>query len=400
MSKFTRLTLIQFRNYQQAAFDFKQQIIGIAGPNGSGKTNLLDAIYYLCFTRSYFARPDSKNALHGTEGFRLEGEVAIADTAHKAYQDIVGDGDVKDDKDVKETKDAALTTLTKPIRDQLLCIVRPGGKKEFLFNQVAYDRFSQHIGRLPAVMIAPDDSQLIMGGSEERRKFIDTILAQTDPEYLQHLIHYNKILQQRNALLKSGQPLSQIQPVLSVLDQQLCHQGAPLFEKRKACLHDLLPAVLSKYQVIAGKAEGLHIKYHSALFADNLELLLKNSLGADLQMQRTTKGIHRDELVITLDGLQFKTLASQGQRKSLLFALKLASYDYIARVKQVIPILLLDDVFEKLDEDRMINLLGQVTDQAKGQIFITDTHAARLKTAFEKLEKDYQLIELKDTPDG
>ncbi|QEC73396.1 hypothetical protein FSB73_18750 [Arachidicoccus ginsenosidivorans] len=117
-------------------------------------------------------------------------------------------------------------------------------------------------------------------------------------------------------------------------------------------------------------------------------------------MQRTTKGIHRDELVITLDGLQFKTLASQGQRKSLLFALKLASYDYIARVKQVIPILLLDDVFEKLDEDRMINLLGQVTDQAKGQIFITDTHAARLKTAFEKLEKDYQLIELKDTPDG
>jgi len=377
VSKFTQLTLIQFRNYRQAVFDFNQQIIGIAGPNGSGKTNLLDAIYYLCFTRSYFARPDSKNALQGSDGFRLEGQVRISVAPAKENK-------------ISILNDAVSTTDA----DQLLCIVRPGGKKEFLFNQLAYERFSQHIGRLPAVMIAPDDNQLITGGSEERRKFIDTILSQTDADYLQHLILYNKILQQRNALLKSRQPLSQISAVLSVLDQQLCHEAAPLFEKRKACLKILLPAVLQKYLVIAGKEEGLQIEYNSPLFSGKLETILKNSLSSDLQLQRTTKGVHRDDLDISLDGLPFKVLASQGQRKSLLFALKLASYDYIAAEKNVIPVLLLDDVFEKLDQDRMINLLRQVTEQTDGQIFITDTHAERLHSAFEQLQKDFQLIEL------
>lgn len=381
MSHFTHLSLIQFRNYQQAAFDFEQRIIGIAGPNGSGKTNLLDAIYYLCFTRSYFSRPDSKNALHGTDGFRLEGSV-----------DPSGNYNQQDETTPKELS-------------HIVCIVRPGDKKEFLFDQVAYARFSEHMGRLPAVMIAPDDSSLITGGSEERRKFIDTILSQTDGQYLQNLIQYNKILQQRGALLKSAQQQtgpnhqpqsqSQIEGVLSVLDQQLCQVATPIFNARKAFLDLFIPSVLEGYTAIAGKAEPVGLSYDSHLLRDSMAHLLQNSRQRDFMLQRTTKGIHRDDLVILLEDLPFKSLASQGQRKSLLFALKLASYYYIAARKKTPPILLLDDVFEKLDAERMLNLLKQVARQLQGQVFITDTHSERLKAAFSQLDQSYQLIELR-----
>lgn len=368
MSHFTRLQLIQFRNYRQAAFEFKQRIIGIAGPNGSGKTNLLDGIYYLCLTRSYFSRPDSKNALHGQTGFRLEGDVRIAPGF-----DLTGTDDEV---------------------SSIICIVRPGDKKEFLFDQVAYERFSEHMGRLPVVMIAPDDSTLITGGSEERRKFIDTILSQTDRTYLQNLIQYNKVLQQRNALLKSNPGSGQTDSLLSVLDQQLVHFAVPLFETRKAFLADFIPMVLEGYTNIAGKPESVTLSYDSHLLTHDLATLLKETLQRDLTLQRTTRGIHRDELTMQLEALPFKSLASQGQRKSLLFALKLASYYYIAAKKSTPPILLLDDVFEKLDADRMLNLLKQVAGGLQGQVFITDTHSDRLQTAFEELGQRCQLIEL------
>ena len=365
MSIFTSLSLVQYRNYSRASYRFDQRIVAIAGPNGSGKTNLLDALYYLCFTRSYFSRPDSKNALHGTQGFRLEAKV-------------------------QQTGPAQNT-------DELLCIVRPTGKKEFLFNQAAYERFSDHIGRIPAIMIAPDDATLITGGSEERRKFTDQVLSQTDHAYLSLLIRYNKILQQRNALLKSGQSIAQIAGVLQVLDQQLNHTAQPLFEKRKVFFADFIPEVVQQYEAIAGSEakEALSLHYESQLLTADLDLLLTKSLERDLFLQRTTKGIHRDDLDITLDDQPFKSQASQGQRKSLLFALKLAAYYYIARQKNTPPVLLLDDIFEKLDQDRMLNLLSQVATRIKGQVFITDTHSSRLKAAFEQLAEPYQLIALK-----
>lgn len=367
MSHFSHLSLIQFRNYRQAAFDFKQRIIGIAGPNGSGKTNLLDALYYLCFTRSYFSRPDSKNALHGAEGFRLEGCISMKGDF------ILPDSDSQ---------------------VPIVCIVRPGDKKEFLYNQVAYERFSEHMGRMPAVMIAPDDSSLITGGSEERRKFVDTILSQTDPTYLQNLIQYNKILQQRNALLKSAQGQGAAQEVLSVLDQQLCQKAEPIYEARKVFFRDFIPAAIEEYTSIAGVSENIGLSYESSLLRDNMGNLLRQSRERDFMLQRTTRGVHRDDLMITLEEFPFKSLASQGQRKSMLFALKLASYYYIAVRKNTPPVLLLDDVFEKLDADRMLNLLKQVVEQLQGQVFITDTHSERLKAAFEELGQTYQLIEL------
>ena len=369
MSQFTHLSLIQFRNYQSASFSFKERIVGIAGANGSGKTNLLDAIYYLCFTRSYFSRPDSKNALHGTDGFRLEGQI----------------------KAIEGKEGGALGTDI----GQVVCIVRPGDKKEILVNQVGYERFSEHIGRLPAVMIAPDDSVLITGGSEERRKFIDTILSQTDAQYLSKLIDYNKILQQRNAWLKSAAHQgTQDAGLLAVLDQQLCQVAAPIYEARKAFVASFIPSVIQEYQAIAGKSEWLALHYDSPLSKNSMKALLDKNRERDFYLQRTTQGVHRDDLSISLEELPFKSIGSQGQRKSLLFALKLASYYYIAERKQNPPILLLDDVFEKLDQDRMLNLLKQVTLKLKGQVFITDTHKERLESAFEALQEPCQLIEL------
>lgn len=359
MSNFTHIELIQYRNYRHRSFRFDARIVGICGSNGSGKTNLLDAIYYLCFTRSYFSKPDSRNAQHGTLGFRLEGQ-------------LENEGST----------------------DQLLCIVRETGKKEFFLNNEPYQKFSAHIGRYPCVMIAPDDAELITGGSEERRKFIDTILSQTAPVYLDHLIVYNKVLLQRNSLLKNihGEPHGE--EVLAVLDSQLAAAGQPVFEMRRQFLDDFIPEVLKQYQAIAGKQEHIQIQYQSSLLEGTLLDLLHASRESDYYRQRTTVGVHKDDLNLQMDDLSFKQTASQGQRKSLLFALKLAEYYFIAQVKKRPPILLLDDIFEKLDGDRMLNLLQKVCVELPGQIFITDTHAARLEEALNALGQKHQMIEL------
>lgn len=359
MAQFTNIQLTQFRNYDYQSFDFNDRIVGICGPNGSGKTNLLDAIYYLCFTRSYFTKPDARNARHGTEGFRLEGLV-------------------------QQQRE----------EDQLVCIFRETGKKEFLMNKEAYKKFSEHIGRFPCVMIAPDDSELITGGSEARRKFIDTILSQTQPGYLRHLIDYNRILAQRNSLLKNGQPQMHMTDVLSVLDEQLVQAGSPIRGFRKDFFKAFIPAVLTQYAGIAGKEETLELTYQSPLDKGDFKALLMQSREKDIYRQRTTVGIHKDELLLQMQSLPFKQLASQGQRKSLLFALKLAEYFFIGEVKKQPPVLLLDDVFEKLDAHRMLNLLKKVCQQLSGQIFITDTHPERLAEAMDTLKQSHQLIQL------
>lgn len=361
VSHFTNIQLTQFRNYDYRSFDFNDRVVGICGPNGSGKTNLLDAIYYLCFTRSYFSKPDARNAQHGTDGFRLEG--------------LVQDGEQQ---------------------DQLVCILRETGKKEFSINKEVYKKFSGHIGRFPCVMIAPDDAELITGGSEERRKFIDTILSQTEPGYLKQLIDYNKILAQRNSLLKNAQGQMNSSDLLSVLDEQLVRAGDPIYTTRKRFLKVFIPAVLEQYEGIAGKAEALEMTYQSPLDKGDFKQLLTQSRDKDYYRQRTTVGIHKDELLLQMEALPFKQLASQGQRKSLLFALKLAEYFFIGKVKQKPPVLLLDDVFEKLDAGRMLNLLKKVCQQLSGQIFISDTHPERLGEAMAALDQSHQLIQLRN----
>jgi len=354
------ISLVQFRNYIQQSFSFSERVVGICGMNGTGKTNLLDAIYYLSFTRSYFSRPDSLNVHHGMAGMRLDGNYDL---------------------------------LSEP--QLLTCIVRENNKKELSLNQEEYKKFSDHIGRLPCVMIAPDDISLITGSGEERRKFIDTLLSQIDKTYLQHLIDYTKLLQQRNSLLKQSAESGKLdEALLQIITDQLCKKGDYLFILRKAFLADFLPLAREIYERIAGKNDGLQLQYDSRLLQDSLEELLKINKQKDLILQRTTVGIHRDDLSFYMGEAAFKSEASQGQRKSLLFALKLAEWQVLKDKKGFTPILLLDDVFEKLDEQRMFQLLHWVCTESDGQVFITDTHSQRLQTQLENTKTPFQLINL------
>lgn len=354
------ISLLQFKNYSNRSFSITDRIVAICGNNGVGKTNLLDAIHYLCFTKSYFTRLDAGNVQQGRTGFRLEADIVLHDKPEKA-----------------------------------VCILRENGKKEFSINGQPYEKFSQHIGRYPCVVIAPDDALLITGGSEERRKFLDALLSQLDAVYLQHLIVYTKVLQQRNSLLKSFAETGQKNfALLDVLDEQLIKPGDYIFTKRKEFLVSFLPAVKHAYQDIARKQEDISLYYESELLQTSFTELLALTRQKDCFAQRTTAGIHRDDIEINMGTQLFKTCASQGQRKSLLFALKLAEMDVLQKEKGFAPVLLLDDVFEKLDEERISNLLQKVCNENEGQVFITDTNEERLSTHLKDLSINFQLITL------
>ena len=355
-----KIKLIQFKNYTHQSFHFDDRIIGICGKNGLGKTNLLDAIYYLCFTKSYFSRSDQQNIQLGTDGFRNEGIF------------------LKNGKQL-----------------DAVCVVKEGLRKEFQLDGEAYEKFSAHIGLLPAVMVAPDDIQMITGGSEERRKYMDSLISQLDADYLQALIEYNKVLQQRNSYLKlTAAALHPDLQLLDVYDAQLIKTGNFIFSRRKHYLEIIMPAIKSFYFRIAGLAESLELAYESQLENGSFSELLQESRDRDIYMQRTQVGIHKDNIGITLQGEPFRFIASQGQRKSLLFAFKLAEFMLLKDIKGFSPILLLDDVFEKLDDSRMHNLLEWVCVENDGQILITDTHKERIHQKMQEFQITYQLIEL------
>ncbi len=278
---------------------------------------------------------------------------------------------------------------------KVTCINRGPAKKELFLNDVPYEKLSQHIGLLPTVMIAPDDIEIITGGSEGRRKMMDTILCQLDAVYLQQLMIYNRVLLQRNSLLKQFAEKTIVdEPLLQVLNEQLMVPGNYVFEKRKAFAATFVMLVQNFYKEIAENDEVVTICYDSKLLQSGFDMLLKKNRERDGYLQRTNAGPHKDDLLFELNGHNFKTIASQGQRKSLLFALKLAEYEIIKQNKGFAPVLLLDDVFEKLDDSRMKNLLHWVCNENEGQVFITDTHKERLQFAFEQLGVSGQIIEL------
>jgi DNA replication and repair protein RecF len=354
------ISLLQFKNYGQVAFRFTERIVGICGNNGVGKTNLLDALYYLCFTKSYFTRSDQQNVQKGAAGFRIEGHFE------------------------KEGRPVSI-----------ICILRENGKKEFLADGEPYEKFSRHIGLFPCVIIAPDDVQIITGGSEERRRFLDALLSQLDATYLQNLIEYNKVLQQRNGFLKSlTEKRLHDKHLLDVYDGQLTGPGAWIFERRRTFLQELLPLVARFYREMAGSGEPVSFLYESQMLNASFKELLQQGRDKDVYLQRTNAGIHKDDIILSFSDQPFKAIASQGQRKSLLFALKLAEYEILRLDKGFPPLLLLDDVFEKLDATRMHNLLDRVCVQNKGQIFITDTHPDRIRQELDALAVPCQIIAL------
>lgn len=362
MLRLQHISLVQFKNYSNRQFDFRERITAVCGPNGSGKTNLLDAIHYLCFTRSYFSRLDTGSVQQGSTGFRIAGQFWVPGPREE---------------------------------EKAICVLRENGRKEFLVNDTAYDKFSRHIGRYPCVVITPDDAELITGSSEERRKFLDALLCQLDADYLQQLISYTRVLQQRNSLLKSfAESGNRNENLLDVLDEQLARPGDTIFRKRRDFLVRFLPAARRLYQEIAGKPEDLVMLYESELIHSDMATLLRACRQKDLYAQRTVAGVHRDELDIQLGHLPFRSIASQGQRKSLLFALKLAEMETLREEKGFAPLLLLDDVFEKLDAGRISNLLRKVCVENDGQVFITDTHESRVREQLEQLGTGYEVFSL------
>lgn len=331
------------------------------------------------------------------EGFRLEGAVYESHTLAyplkdadpiftESFVDLITEG--ADDS-------SSISLFKQKKTDQIVCVFRGGSKKEFLLNGIPYAKYSAHIGKYPGVMIAPDDIGLVAGGSEERRRFIDTVICQIDPEYLQQLITYNKVLLQRNSLLKRFAELGKTDwSLLEVLDAQLVSPGKYIHTIRQQFTTQMIPLVQQFYRQIANNEELVTLQYESQLNTVDFDDLLNQYREKDFMLQRTNGGIHKDDIAIQLNGQIFKTTASQGQRKSLLFALKLAEFELLKSNKGFTPILLLDDVFEKLDDQRMKNLLQWVCNENNGQVFITDTHKERLKEAFDELGTAHQIIEL------
>ncbi|MBU6157991.1 MAG: DNA replication and repair protein RecF [Bacteroidetes bacterium] len=360
MLRLNNITLTQFKNYSQNSFDFSGNIIAIYGKNGAGKTNLLDAIHYLSFTKSYFGSQDTQQVQTGCEGFRITGDFSLKENIHPTN-----------------------------------IVLRESGKKEVGCNGVLYEKFSAHLGRFPVVMIAPDDIELINSGSEIRRRFLDTLLCQTDTDYLQALIRYNRVLQQRNSYLKQAAVLKRKdEDLLETLDEQLSSAGTIIYEKRQAFAPVFKELILNYYLEVSGTPEKVDFFYESQLAHQSLETLLKQYREKDYILQRTNCGIHKDNLDLLLDQQPFKNRGSQGQKKSLLFALKLAEAATLTQKKGFSPILLLDDVFEKLDTHRMTNLLLHICRQMKSQLFLTDTHRERIEAVFQQIGMQVDFIEI------
>lgn len=339
------LKLSHFKNYTNENFELDPKINGFLGDNGMGKTNALDAIHYLCVGKSKFKLPDRFVKQKEAAFFRIEG----------LFQ--------QDEQPIEIT--------AKVIPSQL---------KELSCNQVPYQRLSDHIGILPVVFIAPDDTQIIHEGSEERRRLIDHALCQEDPKYTKHLILYTKLLKQRNALLKQshlGAPHFS-QSLLDVYSQQMLAPANYLFEKRKTFVQELKPYIQKYYETISNAREEISVTYSSPLLESTFEQILQAQMSKDIALQRTTLGPHRDDLQIKLNELPAKKFASQGQLKSILFAIKLAEYDFLHQAKQKKPILILDDIFDKLDPKRVHQLLEHLLTKDYGQIFLSDTNVKTL----------------------
>lgn len=327
-----------------------------------GKTNLEDAIYYLCVCKSNFSGSDKNVVKYGEDFFRLEGLFLRNDKKEKITAKIIA-----------------------------------GKQKVFEKNDVLYPKLSDHIGYLPIVMIAPRDASLVLEGSEERRKFLDNTLSQSNTRYLKALWIYNKILKQRNAALKEfAKTKSYNYSLIESYDHQMVEPATLIFQKRKAFVKEILPFFSDYYKLISADREKVACEYKSQLSSKPLIDLQKESLEKDTILARTTAGIHRDDLIFKIDNFPIKQFASQGQTKSFLLALKLAQYQYLENIKGIKPILLLDDIFDKLDSHRVRQLLSLLFNKGFGQIFLTDTDENRLEEIIKPFNLDYKKFVISD----
>jgi DNA replication and repair protein RecF len=357
-----KLILTNFKNYELGELELSPKINCFVGNNGVGKTNILDAIHYLSLTKSFFNSIDSISIKHGEDYFIIQGTFG---------------------RDEEE--------------DNIYCAFQKQKQKLLKRNGKEYQKLSDHVGRYPVVMISPADSSLVTEGSEDRRKFMNKIISQYNTEYLDSALRYSKALQQRNKLLKDFRTSGRFDgDMLSVWDSQLVKYGNYIFTQRSILVNELIPVFQEYYEMISGGKEKVKLQYRSHLEEGNFPEALLNSINKDRFLEYTTIGIHKDDLLLEMDGFPVKSLGSQGQQKSYLVALKLAKFDYIKRKAGFSPILLLDDIFDKFDADRVEQIIKLVGNHRFGQIFITDTHQSRLQDILFSHNIDFKLFRISD----
>ena len=355
-----KISLFAFKNYQEATLEFSEGINCLVGVNGSGKTNLLDAIHYLSLTKSAINNIDSQNILHEEQLATVNGTILLDNREY-----------------------------------QIICALQQGQKKVVKVNQSEYDKLSEHIGRFPVVFIAPNDTDIIRDSSEVRRKFFDSILSQMDARYLKQLTQYNHYLKQRNSLLKQLAGSQQTDyDLLAPYDHQLLLLNKTIYQARKLFITNYLPIFTHQYQNISERKETISLIYSSHIESKDYEQIYKDSLQKDLILQRTNVGIHKDEYLFEIDERLIKKFGSQGQQKSFLIALKLAQFEIIKKEKGLKPLLLLDDIFDKLDGFRIQKLIEMVANDSFGQLFITDARPERSKEILKSIKSAVKFFQV------
>jgi DNA replication and repair protein RecF len=357
-----KLSLINFKNYNKADLEFSPKINSLVGNNGVGKTNILDAIHYLSLTKSFFNNIDSISIRHDEDYFIING-----------------------------------TFIRNDEEDQIYCAFQKQKQKVLRKNGKEYQKLSDHVGKYPVVMISPADNALISEGSEGRRKFMNKIISQYNPEYLDSVLKYSKALQNRNRLLKDFKSSGKFDnDALTIWDSQLVKYGKYVYHERENLINELIPVFQENYSMISSGKESVKLSYRSHLSEGDFAEALANSVAKDRFLEYTTIGIHKDDLLLEMDGYSVKSLGSQGQQKSYLVALKLAKFEYIKQKSGISPILLLDDIFDKFDAGRVEKIINLVGNHRFGQIFITDTHQSRLHEILSSHNANYKLFRISD----
>ncbi len=352
------LHLINFKNIELAQLELGKGINCFIGSNGAGKTNMLDAIYYMSFCKSFFNPIDSQNIRHEHDFFVIQGTYEVNNEQEHIY-----------------------------------CGLKKGVKKQFKRNKKEYDKLSNHIGLLPLVMISPQDERLIIEGSEQRRRYIDSVISQYDKAYLEHLINYNKVISQRNIYLKNLKALNKVaHDILDIWDFQIIELSKKICQARSLFLEELRPVFLEMYNFISGEKEEVQFAYKSHLNDENFEQVLAESRQRDMILGYSTKGVHKDDVEFRIGGYPIKKMGSQGQKKTFLIALKLGQYKFLNEHKKRKPLLLLDDIFDKLDSDRGDKLIELVGGNLFEQIFITDTQLSRIEPVLKKINKESRIF--------
>jgi DNA replication and repair protein RecF len=370
----SKIALLNFKNHESLGLNFTRKINCLIGNNGVGKTNLLDAIYYICLSKSYLNSVDQQNILFKKDFFRLQ------------------------------------ASITRQGETFEIVFKLPASKrKELTVNDVPVPKLSEHVGSFPVIIISPDDNLLISGGSEERRRFIDNTISQVNHEYLDQLILYNKVLAQRNAALKSFAETRKVdKPLIESYDSQLVGAGIKIYEARKVVVQKLFPVFQAYYKLLSFEREAVNFNYNSQLNEKPFDELLKENFQRDVTLQRTDAGIHKDDIeffmsargstdsnTVIQDAIsRVKKFGSQGQQKSFIISIKFAQFDFIKRSKGFKPLLLIDDIFDKLDNDRSHQLISLIAGEDFGQVFITDTDDAHIKEALKGQEDLFEIFSM------